>query len=137
MVSSAGLNEFEIAPSDTRGILVLTVTYGPELMFLEATYEHLSERLCAAYDDGIKAGFKNGKIKTKSCIVSIQASTAGSPLARALFNLWEKVTAAGGQVVCANFPVSYIEVISSLGLPALTGFSMANTVEDAVKRLST
>jgi hypothetical protein len=129
--------EFDITPSEAKGILVLTVTYGPELMFQEATYEHLSARLSHAYDEGIKDGFRNGKVKTRSCIVSIEATTAGSPLVRALFDLWEKVTAAGGQVVCAKFPVSYIEVISSLGLPALTGFSMANTVEDGVKRLST
>ena len=77
------------------------------------------------------------EIKTNSCVVKIDSEVAGSPVVRALFELWrEVVEKRGGQVICVGYPEDYLYSLTSLGLPALNGFSLASTEEEAVERLA-
>lgn len=117
------------------GVMVLSVTLGKELLFSTGAGSRLSDDLLTHYRDTLE---KDGKaLSTKSCIVDIQSEVAGSPLVRALYNLWEEVFRnQAGQVICVNYPDEYIDSLTSLGLPSLPGFSLDVNKTQAIKRLT-
>ena len=115
------------------GVVVLSLDYGRELLLREDAPKRLSEELLRRY----KELQENEKPATSSAVVEIKAKDAGSPVVRALFELWKEVVGnRGGQVVCVSYPQDYIDSLTTLGLPALPGFSLAATVSDALRRLA-
>jgi len=119
----------------TQGIVVATVGYGLEQMLQEGAAKELSRRLLEEYQRQMDEAKKAGTARTGSCVVVIKAETAGSPLVRALFELYKAVTAEGGQVICVGYPSDYIDSLTELGLPSLHGFSLAASQEAAIKTL--
>jgi hypothetical protein len=65
--------------------------------------------------------------------VSIKAKTAGSPLVRAIFELYKVVSAEAATLFCASYPENYMESLTTLGLPALPGFKLTKTLEEALQ----
>jgi hypothetical protein len=114
-----------------QGILILTVNFDAPFLFQKGAGNQLSTELTNCYQNW------KGKAKTPSCVVEIQADIAGTPLIRGLFELWKVVAEGeGGQVVCVNYPQDYIDSLTSLGLLALKGFSMARTAKAAIRKLT-
>ena len=117
-----------------NGVVVLSLDYGRELLLREDAPARLSEELTRRYQELLD----RHKPRTVSAVVEIKAKDAGSPVVRALFELWKKVVGGqSGQVVCVNYPQDYIDSLTALGLPALPGFSLAATVDDALRRVAT
>jgi hypothetical protein len=121
-----------VTATPDRGVVLLQVSYGPELMLAQGTSTVLSEELVKTYK---QAADQNTALVTTSCVVVIKAETAGSPLVRALFELYRTVYASGGQVICVDFPSDYIDSLTTLGLTALPGFSLAGSEDEAISRL--
>ncbi len=114
-----------------QGVPVITVGYGPEQMLKDGAAIELSTRMKEAFEK--LAGQKQAQ--TGSCVVVITAETAGSPLVRALYELYKLVFAKGGQVICVGYPAEYIDSLITIGLPALDGFSLASEEDQAVVTL--
>ena len=123
----------QVKDSVEKGVLVLTVDYSPELLLERGASVRLSQELLRHYED-----FRdNQKVKTTSCVVDIQAQVAGSPLVRALFDLLQTVFGrAAGQAVVVNYPEEYLQSLTSLGLPALAGFTLAGSKEEALRKVT-
>lgn len=125
-------------------VIVLSIGYGAELIFAEKARERVRDALREHYrsklgDEKQKQQGQEDKVITSSCVVVITADTAGSPLVRALFDLWEEVTRGGrgpGQLICASYPDDYIVSLTALGLPTLPGFRLAKDEEEAIKILT-
>lgn len=115
-----------------RGVVMLQVSYGPELLLSQGASTVLSDELVNTYK---QAADSNAALATRSCVVVIKAETAGSPLVRALFELYRTVYAGGGQVICVDFPSDYIDSLTTLGLTTLPGFSLAGNKDEAISRL--
>lgn len=113
------------------GVIVLTIRYGKDLLLQDKARTQLSEEIVAAYRKSRDSA--GNEAKTSSCIVMIESEVAGSPLVRALYELWQEVTIKGaGQVVCVDYPDDYIDTLTSLGLPSLAGFTLAHSKEQAI-----
>jgi len=118
-----------------NGVIILTVRYSQELLLTTGVHERLSKALIRRYREVLEK--EQEKVKNISCVVNIKSEVAGSPLVRALFELWKEVVGKeeGGQVICANYPADYIDSLTALGLPTLAGFSLAATEADAIQKL--
>ena len=126
-------DKLEVTGNVKDGVVVLALDYGRELLLREDAPKRLSEELVGRY----KELQEKDKPATSSAVVEIKAKDAGSPVVRALFELWKEVVGnRGGQVVCASYPQDYIDSLTTLGLPALPGFSLAATVSDALRRVA-
>jgi hypothetical protein len=108
--------------------VVLTVDYGPEAM-LENSGTTISRQLLDNYNSRLHDA------QTRSCAVIINAKTAGTPLVRALFEMYKTVMQGGGMVVVASYPKEDIDSLAMLGLLDLDGFELAADEQDALKKL--
>jgi hypothetical protein len=126
--------EIRVDTKVEKGVILLTVRYGQELLLKKDARERLSKELTRRYREILEK--EHEKVETTSCVVKIQAEVAGSPLVRALFELWKEVVGKeGGQVICVNYPPDYIDSLTALGLPTLAGFSLASTEAEAIQKL--
>jgi hypothetical protein len=117
------------------GVIVLAISYSHELLMRTEAPKRLSKEVMECYQRLREQ--KVGTIETNSCIVEINSDVAGSPVVRALFELWREVTGReSGQVICVNYPQDYIASLTSLGLPSLGGFGLALTKEAAIQKLT-
>jgi hypothetical protein len=114
-------------PDPGHGV-VLTVGYGPQVM-LETSGSTISQRLIEKYNSLVP------EAQNRSCAVIVNAETAGTPLVRALFEIYKTVMQGGGKVVVANYPKEDIDSLAVLGLLDLDGFELAADEEDAFKKL--
>lgn len=115
-----------------EGIIVLTINYDQEFLLKDIAFERLKHGLTEGYFNIIK----DRQPETESCIVKIESDTAGTPLIRALFELWREIRNKDKQVICVNFPKDYVDSLASLGLTSLPGFSLAASEEEAIMKLS-
>jgi hypothetical protein len=114
-----------------RGVIILTVNFDAAFFFQKGAGNQLSKEFTDCYRK------EKGKAEASSCVVEIQSEIAGTPLIRGLFELWKVVAEGeGGQVICVNYPPDYIDSLTSLGLLALEGFSLARTVQEAIQKLA-
>ena len=107
------------------GIPILELDYGPNTMFRAQVADLLAEKLVSEY----RAGRPSHSVV---CVLNIKANTAGSPLVRAIFELYNVVSADSGTLYCSGYPSNYMESLTSLGLPALPGFKLTKTLDEAV-----
>jgi hypothetical protein len=125
------VSEVEVSGTVEDGVRVLIVSYGPEQMFQRDASSTLSRKLVSEYHD-----LGSLHLSSSSCVVVIEAQTAGSALLRALFELYKEVTGIGGQLICAGYPSDYLEGITSSGLSELPGFILASDKREALKKAS-
>ena len=118
-----------VAPNEEFDIPVVEVSFEPELMFLKGARQSLAEQLTDVYKARKEATGKPG------CVVVIKASTAGSPLIRALLELYKTVTANDGQLRLVDYPREFRDSLSTLGFRSLPGFAHSATSNDAVRDL--
>ena len=111
-------------------IPVVEVSFEPELMFQRGAQQTLTQELTGAYKELKKDTGKPG------CVVVIKASTAGSPVIRALLELYKTVTANGGQLRLVDYPREFREGLSTLGFRSLPGVAHSATVNDAVREVA-
>jgi hypothetical protein len=126
------MEELTVTRSIEQGIVVLRVDYSPELLLRRDASKRLGDEFVNQYESAIK---EEGAA-TRSCVVEIKASTAGSPLVRALYDLYRKVYEDGGQVFCVGYPPDYISSLTALGLPSLAGFNLAREKAEAIQKLA-
>jgi len=55
----------------------------------------------------------------------------GSSLVRALFDLYKVVSADSAKLICVSYPEDYMDSLTSLGLTALPGFKLTNSLGEA------
>jgi len=113
-----------------EGAVVLTVDYGPEQMFQQEGSKALSEEFLKKYNEATQSDGSS-----RSSIVVVEADTAGSPLLKALFDLYKKVTAERKQLICVGYPRAYIRSLTTLGLLSLSGFKLAESKKAALEIL--
>ena len=118
----------EIQGAWRDGVPLIEVDYAASQMFLPKTSELLAEKLVARY----KELTEQQEAAPRACILWIRAKTAGSPLVRAIFELYKVLHADAATLFCAAYPENYMESLTSLGLPALPGFKLTETVEKAL-----
>lgn len=118
-----------------NGVPVLTIDYGTEQMFQARVSELLSERLVNAYRTLLSESHEHEP--ARACIVVIKAETAGSPLVRALFDLYKVVHAGSGTLICVSYPKAYMDSLTSIGLTVLPGFFLAETEDEAFRKAVT
>ena len=124
-----GTEAQHVAPIDNFNIPVVELSFEPDLMFQKGARQKLSEELTGVYKDLKKDKGKPG------CVVVIKASTAGSPLIRALLKLYKTVTANGGQLRLVGYPPEFRHSLSTLGFRSLPGFNHSATTNEAVRDL--
>ncbi len=116
----------EVGGKEIDGIPVLEIDYDDNQMFRPRIAPLLAEKLVERYRS----------LPTQEpppvCIVHIKAKVAGSPLVRAVFELYKVLSADSGTLFCASYPVNFMESLTSLGLTALPGFKLAATLEEAM-----
>lgn len=112
-----------------ESIPLLTVDYQEKELFVQNFSQVLADELKASFRKLVGSTLPD----RAPCIVHIKASTAGSPLVRALFDLYKVVNASSGLLVCAEYPVEYMSSLTSLGLPILPGFRLANSLPEALE----
>ena len=124
--------DLQVEGTVKESVIVLTVSFGPELLLERGARERLSNQLKDQYAKQLDSGGAS----TNSCVVNIQSEVAGSPLVRALFELYREVVGnKSGQVVVVGYPPDYIESLNSLGLTSLDGFRLALDEREAISRL--
>lgn len=123
-------SQIDVRSTIDRGIPVLTIRYGAGEMFRTESAKELSSLMVEGYEKRLTEEPPN-----RSCIVVIESETAGSPLDRALFELYKRVVSEGQQLFCVNYPADYIHSLTSLGLPSLKGFVLKSSRETAIKDL--
>jgi hypothetical protein len=111
-------------------IPLVVVDYEPAQMFLPKTSTLLAERLIAQYK--VLRAMRQ-EATPRACILWVKSKTAGSPLVRAIFELYKVLNADEATLFCAGYPVDFLESLTSLGLPALPGFKITVTVEEAIR----
>jgi len=123
-------SQIDVRSTIDRGIPVLTIRYGAGEMFRPESAKELTTQMVKGYEDRLKEEPEN-----RSCIAVIESETAGSPLDRALFELYKRVVSEKQQLLCVNYPADYIHSLTSLGLPNLKGFGLKSSKEAAIKEL--
>jgi hypothetical protein len=123
-------SQIDVRDSMDRGIPVLTIRYDADDMFRMESAHELGSQMVAGYEKRLAEEPAN-----RSCIAVIESETAGSPLDRALFDLYKRVVAEKQQLLCVNYPADYIQSLASLGFPSLEGFALKSSKELAVKQL--
>jgi hypothetical protein len=127
-------NGFEIREDWQEGVPILEVDYSPSQLFRPSISTPLSETLIEKYRS-LRQQNRVGA-RSDACIVYIKASTAGSPLVRAIFELYKVVYADDATLYCVNYPKDYMESLTSLGLTALPRFRPKDTLEEALRELA-
>src|SRR5690348_4618576 len=119
------MNEsLDVNGESRAGVPIITVQYGPEGM-LQSKGAVLSRRMRDEYERLSKDS------ANRSLVVDIKADTAGSPLIRALVDLYKSVTARKGQLICAGYPRDFIPALRALGVTGLPGFHLVSGGADA------
>ena len=118
-----------VASIDKFPIPVVELSFEPELMFQKGARQTLSKELTGVYN-GLKESRDPG------CVVVIKASTAGSPVIRALLELYKTVTANGGQIRLVDYPREFRDSLATLGFRSLPGFAHSVTIDEAVKEVA-
>jgi hypothetical protein len=108
--------------------ITLTVRYTQQLLLRTNSRRLLTDGLLQAYQ---KTNPPPGGGPPFAVIVKVESPVAGSALSRALFKLWERVTGDGGEVICANYPPQYIDMLLAMGLPQMQGFKLAADEREA------
>ena len=72
----------------------------------------------------------------RDCVVDIEAEIAGSPLVRALVDLYLVVDSRRCKVLVSNYPDDYIVSLTEVGITNLPGFRMYRTKKEALSDLS-
>jgi len=116
----------EVGGKDSDGIPVLEIDYDDNQMFRPRIAPLLAEKLVSEYRRLSTQG------PAPVCVLHIRAKVAGSPLVRAVFELYKVVSADSGTLFCANYPVNFMESLTSLGLTALPGFRLTASTEEAL-----
>ena len=119
-----------VAPKNEFSIPVVELSFEPDLMFQKGARQTLSQELTGVYN-----GLKEDKGKP-GCVVVIKASTAGSPVIRALLELYKTVTANDGQLRLVDYPRDFRDSLSALGFRSLPGFAHSATIDKGVEELA-
>ena len=78
--------ELRVEGKVEKGVILLTVLFSEELLLQTGASNRLSKELTERYQE-IRDKEK-ARVEITSCVVEIRSETAGSPLVRALFELW-------------------------------------------------
>jgi hypothetical protein len=120
---------FSVTAEVAAGVPILTLTYGPEGM-LQTTGPELSAALIAEY----RKKRSDSSAESSSLIFVIDADTAGSPLIRALVDVYRAV-AEKGKLFCVGYPRDFLPGLNALGVTSLPDFCIAPTVDSALQSL--
>ena len=124
-----GTQAKHVSPKNEFDIPVVEFSFEPELMFQKGARQTLSEELTGAYND-----LKEDK-GNPGCVVVFKASTAGSPVIRALLELYKTVSANHGELRLVDYPREFRDSVSMLGFRSLPGFAHSVNIDEAVREI--
>ena len=125
---------YQVDETVEQGVILLILTFNPEFLLEKGAGERLGTELAEHYLR-LFNGNQQAQVTTPSCIVQFEPEIAGSTIVRALFELWKEVNRNKGQLVIFGYPYDFIPSLTSLGLPSLSGFTLANSKQDAFSKL--
>jgi len=125
------IEQLQIKGEWRDGVPILEIDYLPAQMFQPRTSQLLSEKLISQYRSLLAESGLD--VPPPACVLVIKATTAGRPLVRAIFAVYEVIHADSGTLFCVNYPVAYLESLTSLGLTALPGFKLMNTLDETLE----
>jgi len=119
------------------GVVVLKISYESDWLTEDTPAEEhwgrLAEVLIKAYEQPRKAN-----PALLSCVVEIEASTVGSPLAKALQKLYGRVHGVkGARLVCVGWQPAYGLILDAFIPSESERFSQADSLDEAVKMVKT
>jgi len=87
---------------------------------------------------GLKTCFQEitSQSQTKSCVVQIDAVVVGTPVIRALLELYQLIRANGGCLICVGYPPRYISMLNTLGVQRLSHFRLASDLAAAKAQIA-
>ena len=137
-----------VAGDDKWRVTVIEIGYGREFSAGPDESDELSRELIADYEYRRSGHWphepasesnppltENEKATSPSCVVVLNASTAGSPLLKALRNIHSRVSADKGLLSVVGFPTRFIALLNSLGLPSFEDFKLNRDKESAVAEI--
>ncbi len=111
------------------GVPVISLNYGPEQMLKDGP--ELGQELLAKYAELESQQDR----KSPSVVINIKATTAGSPLIRALVKLHTAAKGNKGRLICVGYPLDYLPSLTSLGLLNQPDFTVDDDEASAIARL--
>jgi hypothetical protein len=134
-----------VSGDDKWRVAILEIGYGREFSAGPDESSELSQELIAEYEyrrSGKRAQEPapelspplagKEKATSTSCVVVLDANTAGSPLLKALRNLHSRVSSEKGNLAVVGFPPRFIALLNSLGLPSYKDFLLSRDKDSAV-----
>lgn len=121
--------KLKVKCTSESGIPVVTVSYDPELMCAKGARTSLAKAMIDEY----KSNRPETHADRCGCIIVIDSDTAGSPLIRALLELYKTVTIDGGQVRIVGYPREFMDSLAALGVRSLPGWGHSPNKEEALK----
>ena len=98
-------------------------------MFAKGARRSLTKAVIDAY----KSKRPETHANRHGCVIVIDADTAGSPLIRALLELYKTVTVDGGHLRVVDFPLEFRDSLNTLGFRTLPGWGYSISKEEALK----
>jgi hypothetical protein len=122
---------FTIEPAVREGAVEITASY-PEFAIIDAGFdEPFRQRLVESYEKLAQTQ------ASRDCILTLNVKVAGSPVVKAIYELWKAVRARLGVLVLANYPPDYVRALTDLGLPSLPGFELCSNTNEAREKMVT
>ena len=125
------MESVELKRSVERGVIVLHLSYNDEFALKAWGEDPLSTLLVNKYNDGMGG---------PSCVVVVVMGeeTAVGFILRGLFALYKVVSKHYGRLICVGYSKRSIciEELAACGLGSLKGFSLFDSLEEAIEELT-
>ncbi|MGA2988055.1 MAG: hypothetical protein ABSG32_30100 [Terriglobia bacterium] len=122
---------FTIEPTLSEGVIEITATY-PEFAISDAGFdEPFRKQLVQSYEKLAQTQ------ENRDCILTLKVKVAGSPVVKAIYELWKVVRARSGFLILADYPPNYVRALTDLGLPSLPGFDLVSDTNEARQKMVT
>jgi hypothetical protein len=122
---------FKVEPAVRQGVIEITASY-PEFAMTDAGFdEPFRQQLVQSYEKLAKTQ------ENPNCILTLKVEVAGSPVVKAIYELWKAVRARLGVLILADYPPDYVRALTDLGLPSLPGFELVSNTNEAREKMVT
>jgi len=120
----------ELQRNVQQEVIVLNLSYNLGFAWNAHSKDPLSELLVNSYNDG-----EGGP----SCVIVIDGARWSGFTIRGLCALYEAVRKHNGRLICVKPPEDSVEIESLMtsGMTSLEGFSLSNSLEEALQALNT
>lgn len=122
---------FTIEAAVREGVVEITASY-PEFAISDTGFdEPFRKQLVQSYEELAQTQ------ENRDCILTLEVKVAGSPVVKAIYELWKAVRARLGVLILADYPPDYVRALTDLGLPSLPGFELVSNTNEAREKMVT